>query len=97
MRKIDLPLSKDTARSLKAGEEVLLSGVILCCAGTRHTSVLKLSLHQGSPFPFELMDRSCTTWALHLRLLFSFNSAHAGPVDCGADGCLYPSPYRTRF
>lgn len=53
MRKINLPLKKEDVLSLKVGDSVLLSGVILTardCANKRIFSLLDCS----SPLPFEL-------------------------------------------
>lgn len=53
MRKINLPLKKEDILSLKVGDSVLLSGVILTardCANKRIFSLLDSSL----PLPFEL-------------------------------------------
>ncbi len=55
MIKLELPLSKDTVKTLRAGDSVLLSGTILTardCAHKRLTELIK----DGKPLPFDPED-----------------------------------------
>lgn len=53
MKKIQLPLNKETAATLRAGESVLLSGVILTARDCAHKKITEL-LRGGMPLPFQL-------------------------------------------
>jgi fumarate hydratase subunit beta len=53
MRKIELPLSEDATRSLKAGEDILLSGVVYAARDQAHKRLSGL-LASGEPLPFAL-------------------------------------------
>ncbi|MGN0818021.1 MAG: Fe-S-containing hydro-lyase [Candidatus Coproplasma sp.] len=55
MIKLSLPLSKDTVKSLRAGDSVLLSGVILTARDCSHKRITQL-ISDGEPLPFELKD-----------------------------------------
>ena len=55
MRKLRLPLSKETVKTLKAGDSVLLSGTILTARDCAHKRILGL-LNEGKPLPFDLKD-----------------------------------------
>lgn len=53
--KLNLPLDKETAKSLKAGDSVLLSGVILTARDCAHKRIFEI-LKKGEKLPFELKD-----------------------------------------
>lgn len=53
MKKILAPLSKADAASLKAGERVLLSGVVYTARDAAHKRLAAL-VEQGEPFPFPM-------------------------------------------
>ena len=55
MRNLQLPLSKETVKTLKAGDSVLLSGTILTARDCAHKRILEL-LNEGKPLPFDLKD-----------------------------------------
>ncbi len=55
MRNLQLPLSKETVKTLKAGDSVLLSGTILTARDCAHKRILGL-LNDGKPLPFDLKD-----------------------------------------
>lgn len=55
MLKLTLPLSKDTVKSLHAGDSVLLSGVILTARDCAHKRLTEL-ISGGEPLPFDLKD-----------------------------------------
>lgn len=53
--KLNLPLDKETVKSLKAGDSVLLSGVILTARDCAHKRIFEI-LKKGEKLPFELKD-----------------------------------------
>ena len=55
MKKLTLPLSKETIKELCAGDSVLLSGVILTARDCAHKRIFEL-LKENKPLPFELKD-----------------------------------------
>lgn len=55
MKKLTLPLSKETVKELRAGDSVLLSGVILTARDCAHKRIFEL-LKANKPLPFELKD-----------------------------------------
>lgn len=55
MIKITLPLGKDCASGLKAGDSVLISGTILTARDCAHKRICAM-LDKGEPLPFELKD-----------------------------------------
>lgn len=55
MKRLTLPLSKDTIRELKAGESVLLSGIILTARDCAHKRLFGILDGGGKP-PFEIKD-----------------------------------------
>ena len=55
MKKLQLPLSKDTVKSLHAGDSVLLSGIILTARDCAHKRITEL-MKAGKPLPFDLKD-----------------------------------------
>lgn len=55
MKKLRLPLSKEDIKALKAGDSVLLSGVILTARDCAHKRIFEY-LAEGKPLPFELKD-----------------------------------------
>ena len=55
MKKLTLPLSKQTVKELHAGDSVLISGTILTARDCAHKRIFEL-LNSGKPLPFELKD-----------------------------------------
>lgn len=53
---VTAPISKETARSLKAGDSVLISGVIYTARDAAHERMTRLH-HEGEPFPIDLKDQ----------------------------------------
>jgi fumarate hydratase subunit beta len=53
VKKISAPFTEEVARSLKAGDQVLLSGVIYTARDTAHKRMME-TLDRGAPLPFEL-------------------------------------------
>ena len=53
MRRINAPLSREDALSLRAGEQVLLSGTVYTARDAAHLRMLAL-LEEGKPLPVEL-------------------------------------------
>ncbi len=54
-RRIELPLTKELARTLKAGDEVLLNGVIYTSRDAGHKRMCE-ALERGEELPFDPMD-----------------------------------------
>ena len=52
---ITMPMNTETARSLKAGDSVLISGVIYTARDAAHKRLCELAA-QGKPFPMEMQD-----------------------------------------
>ena len=52
---ITVPMSRETARSLKAGDSCLLSGVIFTARDAAHKRLCEL-LSEGKPLPLDLTD-----------------------------------------
>ena len=55
MIKVTLPLSKDVANNLKAGDSVLISGTILTARDCAHKHICEL-LDENKPLPFEIKN-----------------------------------------
>lgn len=55
MKNLQLPLRKETVKSLRAGDSVLLSGTILTARDCAHKRIFGL-LKEGKPLPFDLKD-----------------------------------------
>jgi len=55
MKKLTLPLSKETVKTLHAGDSVLLSGTILTARDCAHKRIFEL-LKEGKTLPFNLKD-----------------------------------------
>ncbi|MBQ7565648.1 MAG: Fe-S-containing hydro-lyase [Oscillospiraceae bacterium] len=53
--RITTPLSRETARTLKSGDSVLLSGVIYTARDAAHKRLCEL-VAQGKPLPFDVSD-----------------------------------------
>ena len=53
MKKLQAPLTDDAMRDLRAGEEVLLSGVVYTARDAAHQRLTK-ALDEGAPLPLEL-------------------------------------------
>ncbi|MBD3263534.1 MAG: TRZ/ATZ family protein, partial [Candidatus Omnitrophica bacterium] len=56
MKKIKSPLSEDAVGFLKAGEEVLVSGVIYTARDQAHRRLVSL-IRKGKELPFNLKDQ----------------------------------------
>ena len=54
-RKIQLPITRETARTIKSGESCLLSGVIYTARDAAHKRLCEL-LKDGKPLPFDVKD-----------------------------------------
>lgn len=54
--RIDLPMNRELASSLRAGDEVLLNGVLLTGRDAAHKRLIAL-LDEGTPLPVELRDQ----------------------------------------
>ena len=54
-RKIQLPITRETARTIKSGESCLLSGVIYTARDAAHKRLCEL-LKEGKPLPFDEKD-----------------------------------------
>ena len=54
-RKINLPITEELAKTLKAGDEVLLTGTIYTSRDAGHKRMCE-SLAKGEPLPFDPMD-----------------------------------------
>lgn len=55
MIKLNLPLSKDTVKSLRAGDSVMLSGTIYTARDCAHKRLCEM-IAKGQPMPFDLKD-----------------------------------------
>lgn len=55
MKKLTLPLDKNTVKTLKAGDSVLISGVILTARDCAHKRLISL-INENKPLPFNLKD-----------------------------------------
>ena len=53
IRKIRAPFDDDTARSLRAGDRVLISGTILAARDAAHKRLVE-TLDRGDPLPVDL-------------------------------------------
>lgn len=53
--KLNLPLSENDIKTLKAGDSVLLSGIVLTARDCAHRKLFEL-LDSGAPLPFEIKD-----------------------------------------
>jgi fumarate hydratase subunit beta len=56
-KKIILPLTEETIRSLKAGDNVLLSGVLYVARDAAHRRMVE-ALDKGEPLPFGIKDQT---------------------------------------
>lgn len=54
-KKITAPITKETIKSLKAGDSVLISGVIYTARDAAHERMTRL-FKEGTPFPIDLTD-----------------------------------------
>lgn len=54
-RKIQLPITRETARTIKSGESCLLSGVIYTARDAAHKRLCEL-LKDGKPLPFDVKN-----------------------------------------
>lgn len=54
--KVQLPLTAETIRSLKAGDQVRLSGILYTGRDAAHQRLIE-TLEQGLPLPFDLRDQ----------------------------------------
>lgn len=55
-RRIETPLTEETVRSLKAGEEVLISGILYTGRDAAHKRMIRC-LEDGEPLPFEMQGQ----------------------------------------
>ncbi len=55
-KRIHAPIDKETARSLKTGDSVLISGVIYTARDAAHERMIK-NFHETGEFPIELKDQ----------------------------------------
>ena len=56
-RKITLPLTDETLKDLKAGDEVLLTGAIYVARDAAHKRMIE-ALDQGNPLPFDIRGQT---------------------------------------
>lgn len=56
MKKVQLPLTEETARELKAGDQVLLSGTVLTGRDAAHKRLVALA-ESGQPLPVDLQGQ----------------------------------------
>ncbi|MBR3486816.1 MAG: Fe-S-containing hydro-lyase [Clostridia bacterium] len=54
-RKITLPITRETARTIRSGEACLLSGVIYTARDAAHKRLVEL-VEKGEPLPFDIKD-----------------------------------------
>ena len=54
-KRIQLPITRETARTIKAGEACLLSGVIYTARDAAHKRLVEL-VDKGEPLPFDIKD-----------------------------------------
>ncbi|MFC2007111.1 Fe-S-containing hydro-lyase [Chloroflexota bacterium] len=57
VKKIPLPLTDETVKELKAGDEVLLTGVMYVGRDSAHKRLVD-TLEQGKPLPFDINDQT---------------------------------------
>ena len=57
MKKVQLPLTEETIRGLKAGDQVLLSGTVLTGRDAAHKRLLAL-MDQGQELPINLAGQT---------------------------------------
>ncbi len=55
-KRIKAPIGKETAGALRAGDSVLISGVIYTARDAAHERMTRL-FHEGEPFPIDLRDQ----------------------------------------
>ncbi len=56
-KKITLPLTKETIKSLKSGDNLLLSGVLYVARDAAHRRMVE-ALDKGEPLPFDIKDQT---------------------------------------
>ena len=56
-KKVALPLTEETLRELKAGDNVLLSGVVYVARDAAHKRMVE-ALEQGKPLPFDISGQT---------------------------------------
>lgn len=54
-RRIELPITREMARTIKSGEQILLSGVIYTARDAAHKRLCEL-VEKGEPLPFDIKD-----------------------------------------
>lgn len=57
VKKITLPLTDETLKELKAGDEVLLTGIIYAARDAAHKRMVE-ALEQGKPLPFDIKGQT---------------------------------------
>ena len=55
MKKLTLPLTKNDIKNLRAGDSVMLSGVVLTARDCAHKKLFSL-LEDNKPLPFDIKD-----------------------------------------
>ena len=56
-KKVTLPLTDETLKDLKAGDNVLLTGVIYVARDVAHKRIVE-ALDQGKPLPFDIKGQT---------------------------------------
>jgi len=56
-KRITLPLTEESLKDLKAGDEVLLTGVIYAARDAAHKRMIE-ALDQGKPLPFDIRGQT---------------------------------------
>lgn len=93
MRKIDLPMSRETIESLKAYDRILLSGEILVGRDQVHARLAAL-INEGKPLPISLEGEVIYYMAPAATPIFCYRVVWANHL-C-SDGPLYPHPNGSR-
>jgi len=57
VKKVTLPLTAETVKELKAGDKVLLTGVMYVARDAAHKRVVE-ALDQGKPLPFDIKGQT---------------------------------------
>ena len=73
MKKLNLPLSAEQRDSLKAGEMVLLSGVMYTARDAAHKRLIEM-LDRGETLPLPLVDQTIY---------------YVGPIPAAPEPCLW--------
>ena len=84
MRKIQLPLSAETIRSLHAGDEVRLSGTVYTARDAAHKKLDDL-VNEGKPLPIDLKG----------AVIYYVGPTPPPPDSAPGSGCPSPRPPAT--